>query len=82
MLLAYWLFISTYEEHINALFCMTMDQLHNGPWKKKIILIIMTLFNNFFSSGTVLQHFLHMFIAFLQWPRELNMLQIEKTPAN
>ncbi len=45
ILLAYWLFISTYEAHINALFCMTMDQLHNGPWEKKKI-IIMTLFND------------------------------------
>ncbi len=64
ILLAYWLFISTYEAHINALFCMTMDQLHNGPWEKKKI-IIMTLFNDFFSSGTVLRHYRRMCIAFL-----------------
>ncbi len=64
ILLAYWLFISTYEAHINALFCMTMDQLHNGPWEK-IKKIIMTLFNDFFSSGTVLRHYRRMCIAFL-----------------
>ncbi len=28
ILLAYWLFSSTYKAHINALFCMTMVQLH------------------------------------------------------